>query len=106
MDIQSDMSDKVPVPSSFCSTTIWRCILRKLRSEASYGFQKPQRYLPKKLFGTTLSVKTLPHRILEMTHMKTFSRILWCVAVILLYALSSGPVWCVIRHMSQSIDKM
>jgi hypothetical protein len=38
--------------------------------------------------------------------MKKFRPLLWFVAAVVLYALSSGPVWCVVRHMSHPIDKM
>jgi len=30
----------------------------------------------------------------------------WVVAGLVLYLLSSGPVWCIVRHMNSPIDKM
>jgi hypothetical protein len=38
--------------------------------------------------------------------MRNFRLFSWIVAGLALYFLSSGPVWCVVRHMNAPIDKM
>ena len=38
--------------------------------------------------------------------MKKLQIFAWMVAGLVVYLLSSGPVWCIVRHMSSPIDKM
>gem|GEM_PF-1065138 len=48
--------------------------------------------------GTSVGFAKHPRRVLRVAT--------WSAIVFLIYVLSFGPVWCVVRHMDHPVDTM